>query len=100
LPPTIEGVLRDLPPRRPNVVLEVVVDAAASRAKKDYPRALLSCAPSDIDPALSGEGELLRRNGDDWQIEARWRYDPPPPHARWSQVLAPAPLCLPTRPRG
>jgi hypothetical protein len=98
LPPTIEGVLRDLPPRRPNVVLEVASDVATGFANKGYSRALLSCAPSDIDPALSGEGELLRRQAGDWQIEARWIYDPPPPHARWSQVLAPAPLCLPTRP--
>ena len=98
LPPTIEGVLRDLPPRRPNVVLGIAGDAATGFASKDYARALLSCAPSDTDPALAGEGELLRRNGDDWRIEARWRYDPPPAHARWSQVLAPAPLCLATRP--
>jgi hypothetical protein len=98
LPPTIEGVLRDLPPRRPNVVLGVATDAATGFANKVYSRALLSCAPSDGDAAPAGEGELLRRNGDDWQIEARWAYDPPPPHARWSQVLAPAPLCLPQRP--
>jgi hypothetical protein len=98
LPPTIEGVLRDLPPRRPNVVLGVASDAATGFADKDYSRALLSCAPSDTAPALSGEGELLRRRAGEWQIEARWLYDPPPLHARWSQVLAPAPLCLPTRP--
>jgi hypothetical protein len=98
LPPTIEGVLRDLPPRRPNVVLGVASDAAAGFASTDYARALLSCAPSDTDAGLAGEAELLRRNGNDWQIEARWRYDPAPAHARWSQVLAPAPLCLPTRP--
>jgi hypothetical protein len=95
LPPTIEGVLRDLSPRRPHVVLEVARDAAAGLARKDYPRALLSCAVFSIVPA--GEGALLKRVGDAWQVEARWPYDPPPPHARWSQVLAPAPLCLPQR---
>ena len=46
LPPTIEGVLRDLPPRRPNVVFGVASDFATGLANKDFPRALLSCAPA------------------------------------------------------
>ncbi|HXR85387.1 MAG TPA: hypothetical protein VN728_00365 [Stellaceae bacterium] len=96
--PTIEGVLRELPPRRPNVVLQAASDVATGLADKDYSRALLSCAPSDTDAALAGEAELLRRNGDDWQIEARWPYERATAHARWSQVLSPAPLCLPTSP--
>jgi hypothetical protein len=98
LPPTIEGVLRDLPPRRPNVVLDVASDFAAGLDNKRDPRALLSCAPPAFVPVLEGQGALLKRVGDAWQVEARWTYDPPPAHARWSQVLAPAPLCLPSRP--
>jgi len=47
-----------------------------------------------------GQGALLKRMGDAWQVEASWSYDPPPARARWSQVLAPAPLCLPPRPQG
>ena len=99
LPPTIEGVLRDLPPRRPNVVLDVASDLAAGLANQDDPRALLSCAPPGFALTPEGYGALLARVGDRWQLEASWSYDPPPAHARWSQVLAPAPLCLPPRSR-
>lgn len=97
LPPTIEGVLRDLPPRRPNVVLDVASDFATGVSNKDYPLALLSCAPAGFALVPEGEGALLKRVGGQWQVEMRWTYDPPSPHARWSQVLAPAPLCLPPR---
>jgi hypothetical protein len=97
LPPTIEGVLRDLPPRRPNVEIDVATDLAAGLAIKDDPRALLSCAPPGFALTPEGHGALLARVGDRWQLEASWTYDPPPAHARWSQVLAPAPLCLPPR---
>jgi hypothetical protein len=100
LPPTIEGVLRDLPPRRPDIDLGVASDIAAGLADKVYPRALLSCAPPGFALVPAGEGALLRRDGDVWHVEASWRYDPPRPHARWSQVLAPAPLCLAPLPRG
>jgi TRAP-type C4-dicarboxylate transport system permease small subunit len=100
LPPTIEGVLRDLPPRRPNIVVDVASDFATGLADKDYPRALLSCAPPGFALVTEGQGALLKRVGDQWQVEASWAYDPPPAHARWSQVLAPVPLCLPQRSRG
>jgi hypothetical protein len=100
LPPTIEGVLRDLPPRRPNVVFGVASDFATGLANKDFPRALLSCAPAGFALVPEGQGTLLRRVGDQWQVDASWTYGQPPAHARWSQVLAPAPLCLPPRPRG
>jgi hypothetical protein len=100
LPPTIEGVLRDLPPRRPDIDLGVASDIAAGLAEKEHARALLSCAPPGFALVPAGEGALLRRDGDAWQVEASWRYDPPRPHARWSQVLAPAPLCLAPLPRG
>ena len=100
LPPTIEGVLRDLPPRRPNVVFGVAGDFATGLANKDFPRALLSCAPAGFALVPEGQGALLRRVGDQWQVDASWTYGQPPAHARWSQVLAPAPLCLPPRPRG
>ncbi|HEY1503125.1 MAG TPA: hypothetical protein VGF92_02430 [Stellaceae bacterium] len=95
LPPTIEGVLRDLPPRRPNVVLDIANDFATGLANKDDLLAVLSCAPPGFVSVPEGHGALLQRVGDEWQIKAIWAYDPPPSHARWSQVLAPAPLCLP-----
>lgn len=97
VPPTIEGVLRYLPPRRPNVEIDVAADLATGLATQAYPVALLSCAPPGFALVPAGEGALLRRQGDAWQVEASWSYAPPPPHARWSQVLAPAALCLPPR---
>jgi hypothetical protein len=97
LPPTIEGVLRDLPPRRANVDLTFASDASSGLAMTDYPRALLSCAPPETHLAPAGGAALLRREGDHWRAEASWGYDPPW-RLRWSQVLAPAPLCL--APRG
>jgi hypothetical protein len=97
LPPTIEGVLRELPPRRPNVEIDVATDLAAGLAIKDDPRALVSCTPPGFALTPEGHGALLALVGNQWQLEASWTYDPPPAHARWSQVLAPAPLCLPPR---
>ncbi|HEX3973628.1 MAG TPA: hypothetical protein VHX19_20005 [Stellaceae bacterium] len=97
LPPTIEGVLRDLPPRRPNVEFDVATDLAAGLAIKDDRRAVLSCAPPGFALIQEGHGALLARVGAQWQVEASWTYPPAPPGARWSQVLAPAPLCLPPK---
>ncbi|HEY3919852.1 MAG TPA: hypothetical protein VGL83_18825 [Stellaceae bacterium] len=101
LPPTIEGVLRYLPPRRRDVDFTVARDLAAGLAMTGYAHALLSCAPQAVDGVPAGEGALLARQDDRWHAEAVWSYAPPPRHARWSQVLAPAPLCLgPPPPRG
>jgi hypothetical protein len=97
LPPTIEGVLRDLPPRRPNVEIDVATDVAAGLAIKDDPRALISCTPPGFPLTAEGHGALLALVGGQWQLAASWTYPPPPPGARWSQVLAPAPLCLPPK---
>ncbi|HWE76512.1 MAG TPA: hypothetical protein VG328_25335 [Stellaceae bacterium] len=107
VPPTIEGVLRDLPPRRPNVEIGVATtDDEFMRAENSYPLALLGCATSDMAEVVPpGEGALLRREllphtierQYKWRAEATWTYPPPPPGARWSQVLAPAPLCLPPK---
>jgi hypothetical protein len=97
LPPTIEGVLRDLPPRRPNVEIDVATDLTAGLAIKDDPRALISCTPPGFALTPEGHGALLARVGAQWQLEASWAYPPPPARARWSQVLAPAPLCLPSK---
>jgi hypothetical protein len=97
LPPTIEGVLRELPPRRPNVEIDVATDIAAGLAIKDDPRALISCTPPGFALTPENHAALLALVGQQWQLEASWTYAPPPAHARWSQVLAPAPLCLPPR---
>jgi hypothetical protein len=100
VPPTIGGVLRYLPPRHPDIDLAVASDLAVGLATSGYPRALLSCAPPGFALVPAGTAALLRRAGDAWQVEASWPYDPVPAHAHWSQVLAPAPLCLAPLPTG
>ncbi len=95
--PAIEGVLRYAPPRRPDIELGVVNDYYALFHTDDFghfSRALVSCLPSDIADVLQGDAGLLSRVGSGWQTGPVWRYDPVSPHARWSQVLAPAALCL------
>lgn len=101
VPPTLEGVLRYLPPRRRDVDLAVATDLASGLAMPGYARALLSCAPPGFALVPAGEAALLQHQGAVWQVEATWLYPPPAP-AHWSQVLAPAPLCLapPAPPRG
>jgi hypothetical protein len=94
LPPTVEGVLRYLPPRRPDIAFGIADDLASGLATAGYPRALLSCSPPGFALVPAGNGAVLRRQGDAWQVEASWRYAPPPAHAHWSEVLAPASLCL------
>jgi hypothetical protein len=93
-PPTIEGVLRYTPPRRPDVVSSVVTEWSASTPAPDGGHALLSCAPLGIDGVAPGTAALLVRRAQGWRPEIEWRYDPVPPHAHWSQVLAPAVFCL------
>ena len=93
-PPTIEGVLRYTPPRRPDIVSSVITEWSAIASATDAARALLSCAPPGIDDIAPGTAALLVHRNQGWSPEAEWRYDPVPPHARWSQVLAPAVFCL------
>ncbi|HVA11818.1 MAG TPA: hypothetical protein VNF99_01080 [Stellaceae bacterium] len=94
VPPTLEGVLRYLPPRHPAIEFGVATDVAAGLAMPGYARALLSCVPPGFDTVPAGDAALLQRVGEAWQAEAIWPYDPPPAQARWSHVLALAPLCL------
>jgi len=93
--PALEGVLRYAPPRRPQVDLAVVPDAAAALALTPFPHALLSCSDGSLAGVPRGDAALLTRGAASWQPEAVWSYAPVPPRARWSQVLAPATLCLP-----
>jgi hypothetical protein len=92
--PALEGVLRYTPPRRPDVALTVVTDPHAALAARADRRALLSCAPPGFDDVPAGTAALLARDASSWRAERVWPYAPVPPHARWSQVLAPAALCL------
>lgn len=95
VPWTLEGVLRYLPPRRPDVDLAVATDLADGLATPGYAHALLSCAPPDFGLVPAGAAALLQRRDATWYVETVWAYPPPPAHAHWSQVLSPAALCLP-----
>jgi hypothetical protein len=92
--PALEGVLRYTPPRRPDVALTVVTDPRTALAASADRRALLSCAPLGFDDVPAGTAALLARDASAWRAEHVWPYAPVPPHARWSQVLSPAVLCL------
>lgn len=92
--PALEGVLRYTQPRRPDLRLSSVTDLRRGLAEKGYDHALLSCAPISVDGVPAGSAALLERTPRGWQPQAVWRYKPVPPHASWSQVLAPAALCL------
>ncbi len=92
--PAIETVLRDAPPRRPALELGLATDLRAAFAMPGFDHALLSCRPPAEGGGPQGSAVLLKRGLTSWEIEASWPYGPVPAHARWSQVLAPAALCL------
>jgi len=92
--PALEGVLRYTPPRRPNLDLVVATDPKIAPAAGEPRRALFSCAPTGADDVPAGAAALRIRDGLAWQTQSFWRYPPVPPRTRWSQVLAPEPLCL------
>jgi hypothetical protein len=96
--PTLETVLRSVPPRHPDLDLLLVdrlaPDTLDTLAAKGYRVALLSCAPAGFDDVPEGSGALLRRDDAGWHSVRSWRYAPPAPGARWTHVLAAAPLCL------
>ena len=92
--PAIETLLRDASPRRPGIELGLAKDRRAALAMTGFDHALLSCLPAAEGGAPQGSAALLKRGAAGWEIEASWPYDPVPAHARWSQVLAPAALCL------
>jgi hypothetical protein len=94
----LEGVLRDVPPRRKDVDLLPLdkADAAALATldARGYRLALLACAPGDLAGVAAGEAALLERTPSGWRAVAVRSYPPPPAGARWSQVLSPSALCL------
>ena len=91
-------VLRAVPPRHPELDLAVVSrlapDTLAAMAAEGYRTALLSCAPAGFALVPEGNAALLRRDAAGWHAAEIWPYAAPPPGARWSHVLATAPLCL------
>jgi len=96
--PTLETVLRAVPPRHPaldlTLVKELAPDTLDRLAAQGYGVALLTCAPADFAGVPAGEAALLRHDQAGWHAVRTWRYAPPPEGAHWSHVLADAPLCL------
>ncbi|HKT20242.1 MAG TPA: hypothetical protein VJR47_19470 [Stellaceae bacterium] len=92
--PALETLLRDVPPRRPELELRVARDLDAASGMTGYDHALLSCRRPQDGGGPQGSAQLLKRTPSGWAVEASWPYDAAPTHARWSQVLAPAALCL------
>ena len=92
--PALETVLRDAPPRRPDLEIRTAKDLGAAFAIAGFDHALLSCRPPGKGGGPQGSAALLQRAPSGWDVEASWPYDAVPAHARWSQVLAPAALCL------
>jgi len=92
----LETLLRVMPPRRNDLTLGyepgLATDTLDRLGKAGYRWAVLSCAPTGLPDAPAGEGALLAHGDSGWQVTAHWRY--PPAHGHWSQVIAPAPLCL------
>jgi hypothetical protein len=92
--PALETVLRDAPPRRPDLDIRIAKDLDAAFAMMGFDHALLSCRPPLEGGGPYGSAALLKRTPSGWDVEASWSYEAVPAHARWSQVLAPAALCL------
>jgi hypothetical protein len=92
--PALEGVLRYAPPRRPDIDLAISDDPKAALPAARDRRVLLSCAPFDMDGARAGAAALLAPEVSGWKTEHQWSYTPVRPGSHWSQVIAPAPLCL------
>ncbi|HEV2550947.1 MAG TPA: hypothetical protein VGU20_26780 [Stellaceae bacterium] len=91
----LEGLIRLTPPRYPSAEL-YTVDMMSSNtlerlAAAGYSRVLLSCVRAlNLAP---GQIVLLEREEGAWHGTATQSY-PPPGSARWSHVVAAAPLCL------
>jgi hypothetical protein len=96
--PTLETVLRTVPPRHPALALTLVKELAPDTldrlAAEGYGVALLTCAPVEFAGIPAGAAGLLRHDQAGWHAVRTWRYGAPPAGARWSHVLADAPLCL------
>ena len=69
-------------------------DTLQDLAAENYEIALLSCAPQPILGVSPGQGAILRRSGNEWNIVRTWSYEVPGPREHWSHVIAEAPLCL------
>ena len=96
--PTLETILRSVPPRHPDLDIAILQrlapDTLDKLAAQGYRVVLLSCAPAAFDGVPEGSAAILRRDQTGWHDVRVWRYAPPPPGAHWSHVLAAAPLCL------
>ena len=96
LSPVLEGLLRMMPPRRPNLVLDNVQTLSPETFGKLAADqwAVISCTPSGMAGVPAGEAALFARKTAGWSLVDHWPY-PPADGGHWSRVIALAPLCLP-----
>lgn len=92
--PALETVLRDAPPRRPDLEIRTAKDLNTAFTMTGFDHALVSCRSPLEGGGPHGSAALLKRTPSGWDVEGSWPYEAVPAHARWSQVLAPAALCL------
>ncbi|MDE1931104.1 MAG: hypothetical protein KGI43_06035, partial [Alphaproteobacteria bacterium] len=94
--PVLEGLLRMIPPRRPNLILDDVPtlapDPFVGLAADQW--AVISCTPSGMAGIPAGEAALFAHETKGWTLVDHWQY-PPADDGHWSRVIALAPLCLP-----
>jgi hypothetical protein len=94
----LEGLIRLTPPRHPEA--ELRTETSLSREALDrlagtgLRRLLISCVPADVAGLPQGQIALMANEAGQWRAVASWTYPAAPPGARWSHVVADAPLCL------
>ena len=92
----LEGIIRLTPPRHPSAELYSVdtmsSDTLDRLAGAGYNRVLISCV--QVLPYGPDFIVLLEREDGEWHGTATQSYPAPPRAARWSHVVAEAPLCL------
>lgn len=94
----LEGLIRLTPPRHP--LAELRTETALNREALDrlaaagLRRLLISCVPPDVAGLPQGQMAVMAHEGGQWRAVGSWTYPAAPPGARWSHVVAEAPLCL------
>ncbi len=95
---TLEGLIRLTPPRHPAAELRTETTAASEALERlagtGFRRLLISCVPAGFPGAPQGHMALMESEAGTWRTVATWPYVEAPAGARWSHVVAEAPLCL------
>jgi hypothetical protein len=93
----LEGLLRDVPPRLPELDLVTVAKADAAildeAARDGYRLALISCARDGIAGLPADSAGLVSYDAAGWHVVAAWPYPPQAAQRRWQHILSWGPLC-------